>query len=221
MMNEPTPSQPSRLRPASVAAVLGAVLVVALLGYGLVASGTSTTINDSLARGEPVGAPGFELAVLDAGSVPRELRPVVGAATADGLVSLEELRGVPVVLNFWASWCVPCREEARTLQRGWQRDGEGVVLYLGLDMQDLTEDAIGFVEEFGITYPTIRDPTNAVARSYGATGVPETFFITARGEVVAHVLGVVSPEQLQSGVRAARTGQVESPTAGGEIRPQR
>ena len=88
-------------------------------------------------------------------------------------------------------------------------------------MQDLSGDARGFLDEFSITYPTIREPSNEVARSYGATGIPETYFITADGRVVSHVIGVISRDQLRAGTAAAKKGVVSGTREGGDIRPQR
>jgi len=204
-----------------VLAIAGVLLLVGLLTYGVLTQGASTAIDDSLAEGEAPLAPEFDLVVLRAGQrlagLERELRP----ALADGQLALGELAGVPFVLNFWASWCVPCREEAPVLQRGWERHGPRGVLYLGLNMQDVTGDALGFLDEFGITYPNIREPDRDTAIAYGATGIPETYFVSARGRVVSHVVGVVSERQLDAGVRAAKAGSVLGSLSGGAIRPQR
>ena len=103
---------------------------------------------------------------------------------------------MPVVLNMWASWCSPCREEAGRLERGWRAAGPRGVLFLGLDIQDLRGDARPSSREYGATYPSVRDPGRDVANDYGATGIPETYFIDRQGRVVAHVIGVVSTRQL-------------------------
>jgi cytochrome c biogenesis protein CcmG/thiol:disulfide interchange protein DsbE len=129
---------------------------------------------------------------------------------------LAELRGVPVVFNLWASWCTPCREEAPLLERGWRRLGPKGVLFLGLDIQDVRGDGEGFIRKHGATYPSIREPERDVANSYGATGIPETYFIDARGRVVAHVIGVVSDRQLAQGAAAAATGRVAGRSSGGD-----
>jgi len=186
-----------------------------LLAYGVLARAPDTTIDDALARARPVPAPGFALSVLARGSVPAPLGPRVGRALEDGRVDLRELRGTPVVLNFWASWCIPCREEAPLLQRGWQRHGADGVLFLGLNQQDVREDARGFLREFGQTFPQIRDPDKTTARRWGATGIPETFFLRRDGRVVGHVVGVVSSRQLEDGVRAAVTGRPVGSQVGG------
>jgi cytochrome c biogenesis protein CcmG/thiol:disulfide interchange protein DsbE len=203
------------LRALAVAAV---TLFVALLTYGLLAKAPDTTINDALARGEAVPAPGFDLAVLRDGT-PGPLAAAWNGVARDGRVGLEELRGTPVVLNFWASWCIPCREEAPLLERRWREAGRQGVLFVGLNMQDVGGDALGFLRQFGQTFPTVRDPSNATARRWGVTGIPETFFISARGQVVGHVIGLVSAAQLDEGIAAARAGRVLSPQQGGARRP--
>lgn len=201
-----------------IAAVLG---LLALLVYGLTASGTSDQIDQSLAEGEAPAAPGFELPILDQGVLPARLASRLGPAVSDGRLGLEELRGTPVVLNFWASWCDPCREEAPLLARGWAKDGPRGVLYLGLNMQDITGDALGFIDEFRVEYPTVREPGNETARAYGATGLPETYFISVRGRVVGHVIGVVTADQLEDGARAGRADRVMGTRTGGARREQR
>ncbi len=126
-----------------------------------------------------------------------------------------------VVLNFWASWCVPCREEAPLLERSWQSQREAGVLFLGVNMQDITEDARAFIREFDISYLNIRDQSNGVARTWGVTGLPETFFVDSRGKVVGHVIGVVSEEQLRRGIAAARSGRPVGALSGGDQRSVR
>jgi cytochrome c biogenesis protein CcmG/thiol:disulfide interchange protein DsbE len=95
------------------------------------------------------------------------------------------------------------------------------MLFVGLDMQDITEDAKHFMDTFRVDYLNIRDPSNDIARKYGVTGVPETFFISARGEVVAHVIGVVSEKQLAAGMAAAKAGRPQPAREGGARKPAR
>src|SRR6266516_7697308 len=189
-------SQSLRLAWRALIILLGAGFV-ALLAYGLIARSTNTTIDDGLAHGKTTTAPGFSLALLQPGDPGAVLGPKLKAAVSDGRVSLPELRGTPVVLNFWASWCDPCRTEAPRLERGWRAARARGVAYLGLNMQDLTDDSRGFLREFHIDYLNVRDPGNSIARRYGVTGLPETFFISAEGQVVGHVIGVVSEQQLR------------------------
>ena len=171
--------------------------------YGLESRGPDDAIDGALAEGRAATAPAFTLEVLDRGKIPPPCGRPLGGALADGRLSLAELRGTPVVLNLWASWCTPCREEAPRLQKGWERWGPRGVAYLGLNIQDLRGDARGFAQKFGITHPSVRDARRGVADSYGATGIPETFFVDARGRVVGHVIGVVSERELAVGARAA------------------
>ena len=189
---------------------------IALLTYGLLSKGADERIDESLASGRAAAAPGFSLEVLDRGALPPRLARRVDPAVADGRLSLTELRGVPVVLNLWASWCTPCRDEAPRLEQGWRALGSRGVLFLGLDIQDLRGDANAFIHKYGASYPSVREPGRDVANSYGATGIPETYFIDARGRVVAHVIGVVSARQLAQGAVAAATGRVAGRSTGGD-----
>lgn len=210
----------TRVRRAALAAV--PLVFVALLAYGLLTGAPTAGIDDNLAQARAVPAPAFSLAVLQRGDLGPQLGPRLARALADGKLSLRELRGTPVVLNFWASWCIPCREEAPLLQRTWREQARPrEVLFLGLDMQDVAGDARDFMRTFDISYLNIRDPGNGVARRYGVTGIPTTFFLTARGKIVGHVLGVANPTQLSDGIAAALSGRVLGARRGGALRPPR
>lgn len=212
----------SRLGKAARGAVILTVgLFLALLVYGLINKAPNARIDESLAQAQAIEAPGLELPVLQQGALGPELGASLRPALADDRISLEELRGRPVVLNFWASWCVPCQEEAPLLERAWREARPDGVLFLGLNMQDLTQDAGDFIREFDNTYPMVRDKSNGVARDWGVTGLPETFFVSPSGDVVGHVIGVVSSEQLANGIAAARAGRPLGPIDGGARRPTR
>ncbi|MEX2195119.1 MAG: TlpA disulfide reductase family protein [Thermoleophilaceae bacterium] len=200
-------------RPGVLVALVLVGAFVALLAYGIGATGVDDDIDVRLGRGETPAAPGFELPVLAPTGVPAELEP----AFADGSLALGELRGTPVVLNFWASWCPPCRTEAPLLEETW-RDNRDDVLFLGLNMQDLTGEAREFLDEVGNSYPHVRDDDDGVARDWGATGLPETFFITPDGRIVGHVIGAVDADQLEEGIAAATAGRVSGAEQGGERR---
>jgi cytochrome c biogenesis protein CcmG, thiol:disulfide interchange protein DsbE len=202
-----------------VLVALAAAAFVGLLVYGVTAQAPDRTIDDALARDEAVDAPGFELDVLERGRAPAPLASVVDRAARDGRIALAELRGTPVVLNFWASWCDPCRAEAPLLERGWRDAGRQGVLFLGLDMQDARDDARKFLREFSITYPNVREAGDETSRRYGMTGIPETFFISARGQLVGHVIGAITAGQLRAGVAAARSGRPAQATEGGDRQP--
>jgi cytochrome c biogenesis protein CcmG/thiol:disulfide interchange protein DsbE len=221
-------ADPAAVRPASplrrlprlaVIALVG--LFIALLAYGLSVKAPNDSIDQRLADGRSAAAPAFSLELLERGVVPKPIRPAFERAAADGNVGLKELRGTPVVINFWASWCSPCRDESSVLERGWRRWGGRGVLFLGLDMQDVRGDARSFLREEGTTYPAIRDESKNVATDFGATGIPETYFVSGSGQVVAHVVGVVSDRQLDIGTTAAREGHVTGKERGGAIRKAR
>jgi len=216
-------SKTRALRYAVRALTIGApALLIGLLAYGVLIQSANTRIDDSLASGHAVPAPPFSLAVLQQGSLGPELDRSLASALRDGHLRTSQLRGTPFVLNVWASWCDPCRQESPLLERTWRTVARPRgVLFLGLDMQDLTTDAHAFLREFQIDYLNIRDPTNDVPRSYGATGVPETFFVDRRGMVVGHVTGETSIAQLRDGIAASLSGQVLGERQGGASRPAR
>jgi cytochrome c biogenesis protein CcmG/thiol:disulfide interchange protein DsbE len=213
-----TPTRSPARFAGRIVAILLALGFVLLLTYGVLSKSTNTTIDDSIRAGHSVAAPAIDLPVLVRGD-PGNSR--LAAAEADGRLRLSELRGAPVVLNFWASWCVPCRQEAPELERFWRAQRGGGAIVLGLDMQDVTDDAHAFVRQFGMTYPNVRDRGNDAARRYGTTGIPETFFVSPAGRIVGHVIGVVSDRQLHAGLTAARAGRPAGVRRGGRRRKTR
>jgi cytochrome c biogenesis protein CcmG/thiol:disulfide interchange protein DsbE len=112
-------------------------------------------------------------------------------------ISLADLRGKGVVLNFWASWCDPCREEADLLEQTWRREKDNGIIFIGLDYLDQEPAAKAYLAEFDVTYPNGPDLQSQAARRYGIKGVPETYFITADGQIAKTVIGpVLSQQQL-------------------------
>ena len=185
----------------------GAVSIVALL-LGLLALRTLAKqagphlVSEVKAGNTPL-APDFDLSVLwpHAETWPAKLR----GALADDRVSLSELRGYPVVMNFWASWCVPCKAEAPRLVASAQRHA-GEVVFLGVDVQDLKGDARSFLERYKTNYVSVRDGGSSTYANYGLTGLPETYYLDARGRVVDHAVGEISPEELEAGIASAIAG---------------
>lgn len=106
-------------------------------------------------------------------------------------VSLESLRGTPVVINFWATWCVPCKQEHPYLQEA-ARAYEGRVRFLGVLYGDEPATARAFLGRYGSSYPTLVDADQSTAIDYGVAGVPETFFVNAEGQIVRKVSGPVN-----------------------------
>ena len=130
------------------------------------------------------------------------LRRVDGTGTLD----LASLRGKPVVINFWASWCVPCKGEAKMLEQAWRQYRSQGVVFVGVDYHDVTGDARHFLERHDITYPTVQDGSGSIADRYGVSAVPETYFIDRRGRLVGeHIMGTVAHQQAAffRGVEAA------------------
>jgi len=200
---------------------LAAVALLGLLTYGVFKPGRSSAIDDGLSRQKPVAAPAFRLAVLREGFLGPRLTGRIAPALADRWVVPAELRGTPYVMNIWASWCAPCRDEAPALVRAWRKARARGVLFVGLDMEDNTPDARKFMDEFAIDYLNVRDPSDDTLRSYGGTGIPETYFVDARGRVVNHVVGVVTAGELRRGIAAAVSGRPEAARLGGDQRQAR
>ena len=182
-----------------VVTTLAVTGVIALFAYGLVKSSQGATLVSDIAAGQKPAAPGFRLeAFWPPGRPPS---PAVGRAIENGMLDLRAVRGHPVVLNFWASWCVACRAEAKLLVAAAAADPR--VVFIGVDVQDLRGDAVGFLRRYGITYTAVWDKTNSTYEDYGLTGVPETYYLDRRGRIVAHDPGVVSEQSLAAGIQRA------------------
>jgi cytochrome c biogenesis protein CcmG/thiol:disulfide interchange protein DsbE len=115
-------------------------------------------------------------------------------------ISLEDLRGKPAVINYWASWCPPCRVEAPLLERTWRAYKKRGLIFLGVNIQDRKEDALNYIREFDITYPNGPDPTGEIAIDYGVSGLPVTFFVSSKGEVVRRWVGAIEKSVLISSI---------------------
>jgi len=194
----------SRLRLLLQAGALALiVLLFVLLLQRTLAQGAGPSLISEVKEGKRPAAPDFDLPVIWLRSETWPT-PLLGAL-ADGRLSPRELHGYPVVINFWASWCGPCKAEAPRLVAA-AKEYAGQVVFLGLDVQDFEQDALRFLERYGINYPSARDGGDGTFDAYGLTGLPETYFLDRRGRVVVHSIGEISAEELEAGIAAARLG---------------
>jgi cytochrome c biogenesis protein CcmG/thiol:disulfide interchange protein DsbE len=161
-------------RTAPTIAVLAALALVALLVYGVVGAGGSRTFDDAVARGDRPAAPTRTLPTLDGGTA-----------------SLADYKGKPVLLNFWASWCDPCKDEAPVLERAHQRLQRAGGVVLGVTVSDQSDDSRAFMKEHGLSFPSLRDVDSRLGDDFDTTGVPETFVIDRDGSIVAISRGSV------------------------------
>ena len=132
---------------------------------------------------------------------PGDAAPTFAAERLDGTgsLALEDFEGNPLVINFWASWCVPCEEEAPVFDTMAQRY-EGEVAFLGVNIKDAEGDAKEFEKRFGVSYPSVRDEDRTIEDSYGLTGQPETFLIAADGTIHTHIPGAVTDSAYLQGL---------------------
>ena len=176
-----------RLRLAAQVAAVG--VVAALLGLlaWKVAQGDSDVTAD-LSRGGTPTAPEFTLERLD----------------GRGDLSIESLRGKAVVLNFWASWCAPCKDETPLLQKAWSRWQDKGVVFVGVDAKDFRGDAKEFLARYDVTYPNVYDGKGSTIGRYGVKAFPETYFVNAKGKIVYRIAGAVEDaEELDAAIGRA------------------
>ncbi|HEY7343943.1 MAG TPA: redoxin domain-containing protein [Gaiella sp.] len=172
--------QRSIQRVAQVIALVGVAALLGLLIWRVAFKDTSGAA-DELAAGKLVDAPAFTLDRLD---------------TEGGRLALADLRGKAVVVNFWASWCIPCRDEAPVLQKTYERYRDRGLVVLGVDVNDFKEDARRFMKRYGITYPVAYDGKGSTVGKWGVRGFPETFFVDRSGTLVGErIEGAVDIER--------------------------
>ena len=176
-----------RVRLAAQGVAIAAVLGLLALLVWKVVNDQRSEVPRSLG-GKTVEAPGFELPRLD----------------GNGELSLASLRGKAVVVNFWASWCAPCKRETPMLQEAWQRYRDEGLVVVGIDYDDFKGDARAFAKRYGVTYPLVHDREKTTVKRYGIVGVPETLFVDRQGRLVGdRVVGELEQGELDENIALA------------------
>lgn len=173
-------------RPGHIVAYGGVLALLALMAFGLV-----KTTSGPLESGP---APDFTLVGYDGRTV-----------------TLSQLRGNVVIVNFWASWCLPCREEAAYLERTWREYRDRGVVFIGVDWVDTEREAIAYIQEFDVTYVNGPDIGERIADAYRIRGVPETFFIDQAGLLQGVKIGPLSPPELDERIDQLLTAGASTP----------
>ncbi|MGI9060932.1 MAG: TlpA family protein disulfide reductase [Ktedonobacteraceae bacterium] len=168
----------------SMVSLLNVTLLVLLLTQLLTPA--STPVADPLVS-HP--APDFSLAML--------------LHNSKNTLSLSNFKGKPIVLNFWASWCAPCKEEVPLLESTWKhmQTQRKDVVFLGIDFQDSSDNALSFLQQNSITYSNVLDVSGSVASTYGVTALPQTIFINRHGIVISRVARELTNQTLASNLQ--------------------
>ena len=176
-------SWPRRVAAALVLVILIGLMVALALGFRRDPHDIKTgTV------GKP--APVFELDRLD----------------GSGRLSLAAYQGKVVIINFWASWCIPCKQENPALVRVWERYRTSDVVLIGIVYQDTVEVARDYTARMGNTWPSVVDTDGHTAIAYGVFGIPETFFVGPDGVIAGRHIGPIDEETLINGIEAIRRG---------------
>jgi cytochrome c biogenesis protein CcmG/thiol:disulfide interchange protein DsbE len=143
-----------------------------------------------------LGLLAWGLRKVQAGPVESGMAPDFTLTSFDGrTLTLSELRGQVVIINFWASWCPPCREEAAYLEQTWRKYKDKGVIFIGVDWVDTEKEALAYMDEFDLTYFNGPDIGTRIAQAYNIQGVPETFYVAKNGELRGvHIGPLKSPE---------------------------
>lgn len=169
------------------------VLLFSLLVWKLV-SDEGGDLARAAADGERPRAPDFTLERLD----------------QEGELALSSLRGQAVVVNFWASWCEPCKEEAPVLEQIWQQHRPHGLVVVGVDAKDFRRDARDFAQRYELTFPIVYDGPGDGLDEWGVTGFPETFVVDREGRVVEAFVGAVNSDEDRARLRNAVAEALQS-----------
>jgi cytochrome c biogenesis protein CcmG/thiol:disulfide interchange protein DsbE len=173
ILSEPQPVPRRGLGPGSIMLLIGVALTAIVFGVAL--------FRQNQTQPETGSAPDFTLTTLD-----------------DGELRLADQRGKVVVLNFWASWCIPCRDEAPVLQSIWEKYRDRGVVVVGVAYTDTERGARDFIAEYGQTYPNGMDLGTRISEQYHIQGVPETFIIDQQGNVAEFIYAAVNEADLSA-----------------------
>ncbi len=173
------------MKKGTVSALVGVLALLGLLGYGLANRG-------SAAPAEP--------AALRSGRLASDFTIKLFPG---GMFTLSEQRGKVVVVNLWASWCPPCKEEAPLLEQAWQKYKDQGVVFVGVSVWDKEQDSRAFIDRYGLTFPNGPDSGESIAVDYGVTGLPETWFIGRDGKLVRRWIGALGSRQISAFIEEA------------------
>lgn len=185
----------SRKSVGSGALFLVMIGFIVLLAIGLFNRSAVTGLSGFRLINKP--APDFTLPLLDGGEI-----------------SMAQIEGQPVVINFWASWCAPCVEESPVLEKAWRDSKDDGVMFIGVQIQDTENAGRRWLDEFDITYPNGLDKKGEITIDYGVIGIPVTFFVNKMGVVERRFVGAVKQQQMSAWIDelvagVAPTGEVD------------
>jgi cytochrome c biogenesis protein CcmG/thiol:disulfide interchange protein DsbE len=186
------PFRVGKARPLPILISIAGACLIGLLVYGVSTQSASRTLDTSVHEGRRPAAPDASRAL-----------PVLGGR---GVGSLSAQRGKVVVLNFWASWCLPCEAEAPLLQRNEAKLERDRATVLGVTYLDASPDSEAFVRRYHLSYPNLRDNDNGdFAHAYGTDQLPESFILDRRGHIVAIARGEIEQQFIDKALRLAET----------------
>jgi cytochrome c biogenesis protein CcmG/thiol:disulfide interchange protein DsbE len=177
-----------KLSPMTVVLILVAIGLLVVVGFALYERNKETPTEGP--------APDFAVTIWDFDRL----------AMAGESLSLDSLKGKTIVLNFWASWCIPCQQEAPMFERTWSEYQDRGVVFLGVNTEDTDSAAFDYIEEYDLTYPHAPDQGGRMEKAYRITGIPETFIINGDGEITRHFISTPKESDLRSEIERALGG---------------